>query len=58
MRAIYQGWLDSGLTCIKQWLHPMPKTAMTHSNANISLLEAQHRMYHRVHCSSLIETQD
>jgi hypothetical protein len=36
MRAIYQGWLGSGLTCRKRWLHPMPKTAMTHSNANIS----------------------
>jgi hypothetical protein len=36
MRAAYQGWLDSGLTCRKRWLQPMPKVAMTHSNANIS----------------------
>jgi hypothetical protein len=35
-RAICQGWLDSGLTCRKRYLHPMPKAVKTHSNANIS----------------------
>jgi hypothetical protein len=36
MQSIHQGWLDSGLTCRKRWLHPIPKAAITDSNSNIS----------------------
>jgi hypothetical protein len=36
MRAIHQGRLDSGLTCRKRWLHPMPKAPMANYNANNS----------------------
>jgi hypothetical protein len=34
MRVIYQGWLDSGLTCRKRWLHPMPKASMTNAKSS------------------------
>jgi hypothetical protein len=39
MRDLHQGRLDSGLTCIKQWLPSMPKAAMTHSKLKALLLE-------------------
>jgi hypothetical protein len=34
MRAIQQGRLDAGLTCITRWLQPMPRAA--HYTSNIS----------------------
>jgi hypothetical protein len=36
MRAIQQGRLDTGFTCRKWWLQPMPKVARTHYTSNIS----------------------